>query len=119
MTALEFIGIAQAKAAQTKLNEARELLQRPSPLSLDSCRSLLSEVNHILEGLTAADPSERTPEFFDHLREARETAQVLTGQIQHGSRFCLGWLQVRMGVGYTEQGKPIMLESTKGRSFEL
>jgi|HubBroStandDraft_6_1064221.scaffolds.fasta_scaffold152992_3 hypothetical protein len=126
MTALEFIGIARAKAAHAKLREASELLLRPCPATLaDSC-SLLSEVTDILEELMAANAREKSgelsPEFAKSLLPIRQAAQELQVQIEHGSRFCLGWLQMRMGVGYTQGGAPIMLESRvesgKGRSFE-
>jgi hypothetical protein len=122
MTALEFIGIARAKAAHAKLREASELLLRPSPATLGDCCALLSEVTGILEELMAAGTSELSPEFSKSLLPIRQAAQELQTQIQHGSRFCLGWLQVRMGVGYTQGGAPIMLEtrseSGKGRSFD-
>jgi hypothetical protein len=125
MTALEFIGTARAKAAHAKLREASELLLRPNPTTLDDCCALLSEVTGILEELMAANPREKpgepSPEFSNSLVSIRQAAQELQAQIQHGSRFCLGWLQVRMGVGYTQGGAPIMRASTSepGKSFEL
>jgi hypothetical protein len=142
MTALEFIGIAQARVAQNKLGEVRELLLRPNPVALESCHSLLGEVACIMEELIAADSvknnagnnSERTPEFYNSVREIQQAAGELQVQIQHGTRFCLGWLQTRLGVGYTDQGTPVMLGSMlgsgpgsmpglpgagQGRSFEL
>jgi len=114
MTALEFIGIAQARVAQNKLGEVRELMLRPSPVALESCQSLLGEVAGILEELIAANATERTPEFYKSLREIEQVAEELQGQIQHGTRFCLGWLQTRLGVGYTDRGMPVMLEAISG-----
>jgi hypothetical protein len=122
MTALEFIGTARAKAAHAKLREASELLLRPNPTTLEDCCALLGEVTCILEELMAAGPSELSPEFLKSLLPIRQAAQELQAQIQHGSRFCLGWLQMHMGVGYTQGGAPIMLESMsesgKGRTFD-
>jgi hypothetical protein len=127
MTALEFIGIAQARVAQNKLAEVRELLLRPSPVALENCQSLLGEIAGILEELIAANSKERTPEFYKSVREILEATEELQEQIQHGTRFCLGWLQTRLGVGYTDRGVPVMLEAMsgsrpgggEGRSFEL
>jgi len=122
MTALEFIGIARAKAAHAKLREASDLLMRPNPTTLNDCCLLLNEVTGILEELMASGTSELSPEFSESLLPIRQAAQELQAQIQHGSRFCLGWLQIRMGVGYTRGGAPIMqesmAESREGRSFD-
>jgi hypothetical protein len=127
MTALESAAIAQAKAAQAKLGEARELLLQPNPGSLEQCRSHFGEVAQILEELIAAGKPGLTPELVDSVRQIRQAAREFQTQMEHGSRFCLGWLHMRMGVGYTKDGVPLMLESMVGsmpgsgerRSFEL
>jgi len=150
MTALEFIGLAQAKAADAKLREAGELLLRPSPATLQASCDLLGEVTQILEELMAANrlgqpldkrlekppanareqalgAAKLSPQFAQSLLPIRQAAEELQAQIEHGSRFCQGWLQTRRGVGYTANGAPVMLDaafgstqgSGEGRSFEL
>jgi len=122
MIAPESSGIAIALAL-TKLREARELLAHPTVDSVESCQAQFTEVARVLEELAAAGAGESTPELYNGLREIRQTAQALQTQIRHGSRFCLGWLQTRLGVGYNQQGVPVMAESRvvfgEGRSCEM
>jgi hypothetical protein len=122
MTALESIGTAQAH-----LGEAKQLLLQPTPAALDNCRAHFSEVVQILEELIAAGAGGLTPEVRNSVRQIQQAAQEVQAQIEHGSRFCLGFLQMRMGVGYNELGAPLMVESmtgsipgyAEGRSFDL
>lgn len=113
MTAFESIG-----NARTRIAEARELLVRPSAGSLDRCRELLGDVADILLTLIQEGPAGLTPEIIQVAREIQETAQQLQVQIEHGSRICRGWMQMRMSTGYSDRGVPILVE-TEGRSFEL
>ena len=118
MTALESIGIARSK-----ISEAKNLLLQPSAGSLDSCRTCLGDVAQILQELVIAQsgkdgPAGLTPDVIHSIRQIQLSARDLESQIQHGSRFCTGWLQMRLGMGYSDRGAPVMIE-TEGRSFEL
>jgi hypothetical protein len=113
MTAFESIGNARTRIAQ-----ARELLVRPSPGSLETCRELLGEVAQILQEVIAQGAIALTPEVIRSAQEIQWAAQELQSQIEHGSRFCLGWMQMRMSLGYSDTGVPILVE-TEGRSYEL
>ena len=126
MTALDTSRLSQVGLAQARLGEARQLLLQPTPASLESCRDHFGEVAQILEELIAVGPVGLTPEVIKSIRQIQRAAQDLQTQIEHGSRFCTGFLQMRMGVGYTDRGAPVMLESMRGsmgpgegRSFEL
>ncbi len=113
MTTLEVIGNARAK-----ISDARELLLKPNPGSLDGCRTSLGEVAQILQELVIAGPIGLTPDVIHSIRQIQVAARDLESQIQHGSRFCTGWLQMRLGMGYSDSGAPVMAE-TQGRWFEF
>lgn len=113
MTAFESIG-----NARTRIAEAREMLVRPTPGSLDRCRELLGDVADILLTLIQNGPAGLTPEIIEIAREIQQTASALEAQIEHGSRICLGWMQMHMSTGYSDRGVPILVE-TQRRSFEL
>ena len=121
MTALESIGNARTRIAQ-----ARELLLRPTPASLESCREILFDVAQILRemitdsmtGQLSESSGPLTPEVIEIAREIKQTVKELEARIAHGSRYCMGWMQMRMGIGYSDRGVPILVE-TEGRSFEL
>src|SRR5579863_4369513 len=108
-SAPEFIELALEK-----LSEARTLLAHPTADSLESCRAQMADVARMLEETIANGAGKSTPETFTGLREIRQSARELQAQIEHGSRFCRGWLQTRLGVGYTNQGVPVMSESGRG-----
>jgi len=105
-------------AAEARIAEARALLAKPTPESVENCRTALSDAANLLEKLIVAGVAGWTPEFIGSLRQLQTAAQMLDGQVRHGSRFCMGWLQSRMGTGYTERGTPVMIEHAEGQTFE-
>ncbi len=105
-------------AVDTRLAEAREFLAKPTAESLENCRSALGDAAGILENLIVAGIAGWTPEFVSSLRQLQFSARVLDAQVRHGSRFCMGWLQSRIGTGYAGDGTPVMMEHAEGQSFE-
>jgi hypothetical protein len=43
---------------------------------------------------------------------------MLKLQFEHGSNYCMGLLQTRIGTGYSAQGLPVLLPSEARSSFE-
>jgi hypothetical protein len=48
----------------------------------------------------------------------RQRAGLLKLQFEHGSNFCMGLLQIRMGTGYSAQGLPVLAPTEARSSFE-
>ena len=47
-----------------------------------------------------------------------QRAGLLKLQFEHGSNYCMGLLQVRMGTGYSAQGLPVLTPTEARSSFE-
>jgi len=43
---------------------------------------------------------------------------TLQAKFEHGSNYCMGLLQVRLGTGYSEQGRPVLLPTEARGTFE-
>ncbi len=52
------------------------------------------------------------------LQEIRRTAGTLQAQFEHGSNYCMGLLQVRLGTGYSEHGLPVLMPTEARGTFE-
>jgi hypothetical protein len=76
----------------------------------------------LLEKLSASLTDDRTPRLNSALREAvqeiQRTARELQPQFEHGSNFCMGLLQLRLGTGYSEYGLPVLMATEARGTFE-
>ena len=104
--------------AAAKLGEARQLLLDPRPASVDRCQSELQEVVAMLEALISKGALPSNPGVSSALLGIRRSAQALKLQIEVASNLCFGWIQLRLGAGYTAQGLPILIPRESGSSFE-
>src|SRR5882724_7185654 len=52
------------------------------------------------------------------LHEIRRMGGKLQVKFEHGSNYCMGLLQVRMGTGYSEQGLPVLMPTEARGTFE-
>jgi hypothetical protein len=112
--ALESVQLAQAK-----IRSVRDLLRTPSAATLDQCLDELGETARILEIIIKDAKYELTPEIVRACREIRDAARGLRLQIGYASQFWLGWMQMRLGSGYTSKGAPVLLENQARGSFEV
>jgi len=48
----------------------------------------------------------------------RYRAGMLKLQFEHGSNYCMGILQLRMGTGYSAEGRPVLIPTEARSSFE-
>jgi len=115
-------GLAAGRAAEAKLGEVRQLLLNPRAETLDRATTDLAEV---VAALTILVRSARqtgdqkwTPAALASFHGIRSAARGLRPQIEHASKYCLGWIQVRSGTGYTRQGFPVFVENEARSSFE-
>ncbi len=52
------------------------------------------------------------------LQEIRRTAGKLQAQFEHGSNYCMGLLQARLGTGYSAHGLPVLMPTEARGTFE-
>ena len=52
------------------------------------------------------------------LHEIRRMAGTLQAKFEHGSNYCMGLLQVRLGTGYSEHGLPVLIPTEARGTFE-
>jgi len=103
---------------ETRIREAQRLLLDPRPETLDRCESELKNVIQILEALVSKPCQEGNPAASIALHQIRNAARRLRLQIEHASNLHLGWMQLRSGSGYTNQGLPVFATVEEQSSFE-
>jgi len=52
------------------------------------------------------------------LEQIRRMGGTLQAKFEHGSNYCMGLLQVRLGTGYSEQGRPVLMPTEARGTFE-
>ena len=50
--------------------------------------------------------------------EIRRTAAKLHARFEHGSNYCMGLLQARLGTGYSAHGLPVLMPTEARGTFE-
>ena len=111
--------LAACRAAEANLAEVQRLLLNPTPETLDRARADLAGVVAVLNTLVNSIPrtgQKWPPAAVASFHQIRLAARGLRPQIEHASKFCLGWIQTRLGTGYTQQGSPVFVA---GRSQKL
>ncbi len=104
--------------AEAKLREVRQLLLDMRPEAVDRCQSELQQVIAVLEKLVSEGAFQPNPRASSALVRIRQSARMLKLQIEYASNLYLGWMQLRMGAGYTQQGRPLLVAREPGSSFE-
>jgi hypothetical protein len=106
------------RAAEEKLRQVQQLLLDPDPENLETGLTELSEVSATLETLISAGSQDWSPAMPAALRQLKRASDDLRTQIEHASHFWLGWLQLCLGIGYTEQGRPAFVDHEARSCFE-
>lgn len=106
------------QAIEQKIQAAQELIINPSPETMERCLAELSRVASILEGLATGNSRDWSPEVHASFHRVRAAARRLGLQIEHASNLWRGWIQLRMGTGYTRQGLPELTQGTSRSSVE-
>ena len=52
------------------------------------------------------------------LQEIRRMGGTLQAKFEHGSNYCMGLLQVRLGTGYSDRGLPVLMPTEARGTFE-
>lgn len=111
---------------ETVLRDVQQLALAPGTEMLTECETQLGTIAASLETLqqsmreygSASAPSQGNPAFRLSLEQIQRTAHLLKAQFEHGSNYCMGLLQLRLGTGYSEQGLPVLSPSQARSSFE-
>lgn len=72
----------------------------------------------LLESMTDERAPRRNPALRNVIQEIQRTAAGLQAQFEHGSNFCMGLLQLRLGAGYSEHGLPVLMATEARGTFE-
>jgi hypothetical protein len=106
------------QAIEEKIQAAQRLIIDPRPETMERCLAELSRVAAILEGLATGNSRDWNAEVQASFHRVRVAAQSLRVQIEHALNLWMGWIQLRMGTGYTRQGLPELAAGESGSSIE-
>jgi hypothetical protein len=110
--------LAACRGVEAKIDEIGRRLLDPRPEAIDRCQNELHEVAVVLRRLVAEGGFPRNSALSSTLSDIRRSAQTLKIQAECASNLCSGWLQLRLGSGYTKQGLPLLVRHESGSSFE-
>jgi hypothetical protein len=99
------------------IQAAQRLLLDPRAETLDRSESELTRVIQILEALVSKPSPERSPAASASLRQIKRAVRKLGIQVAHASNLHRGWAQLRLGIGYTNQGLPVFVTGEERNSF--
>jgi hypothetical protein len=109
---------ASIKDAETRIQRLGQMLLDARPESIERCQSELQQIVALLERLVSEGVHPSSPIASAALLRIRRSARLLKLQAEYASNLCLGWIQLRLGAGYTAQGAPLLVQSEAGRTFE-
>jgi hypothetical protein len=110
------------RAAEAKIQEAQRLLSVAGREGLDHALNLLDQAIALLEtvvslGPDSLGPRTGSPALLAAFHRIKRSARMVGLQTEFASNFWQGWLQRRVGTGYTEQGLPVFVDHG-AKSFE-
>jgi hypothetical protein len=108
--------------AENMLREIQSGELVPGTEMLAQWETDLGEVAALLEATHGSMTDEFKPRNNPAVRQAilriRQRTGLLKLQFEHGSNYCMGLLQIRMGSGYSAQGLPVLTPTEARSSFE-
>ena len=87
---------------------------------LGQAAALLEEIQESMKKVGGAEFSNPTGDSVIRpaLQEIRRATATLQAQFEHGSNYCMGLLQARLGTGYSEHGLPVLMPTEARGTFE-
>ena len=108
--------------AENMLREIQSGELVPGTEMLAQWETELGQVAALLEATQDSMTEEFKPRNHPALRQIllgiRYRAGMLKLQFEHGSNYCMGLLQLRMGTGYSAEGLPVLIPTEARSSFE-
>jgi hypothetical protein len=122
MTPQQESALETCQHVHTILREAQQRVLVPGTEMLAQWETELGRAAALLEKLLESMTDERAPRRDPALQKAiqeiQRTADRLQAQFEHGSNFCMGLLQLRLGTGYSEHGLPVLMATQARGTFE-
>ncbi|MGD1090859.1 MAG: hypothetical protein ABSB35_02575 [Bryobacteraceae bacterium] len=106
-------------AAEARIQAVERLLLESRPGSLEQCETELREVAVILQRLVSEGKGHFSPETGAAFKRIKQATGRLQRQVEHASNLWTGWLQLRLGTGYTDRGRPVFSGREPGTTFEV
>lgn len=103
------------------LREVEQAVLIPGTDMMAQWETELCQAAALLEGMhksmrNGALPSDAA--IRPALQQIRRIGGTLHAQFEHGSNYCMGLLQGRLGTGYSEQGRPVLMPTEARGTFE-
>jgi hypothetical protein len=105
----------------TILGEVEQAVLIPGTDMLAQWETDLGQAAALLEGIHESMKNGLHPgdsAIRPALQQIRRMGGTLQAKFAHGSNYCMGLLQVRMGTGYSEQGLPVLMPTEARGTFE-
>ena len=122
MTPQQESALEACQQVNTILREAQQGVLVPGTDMLAQWETELGRAAALLEELQQSmmehGVPRRNPALRKAIQEIQRTADRLQVQFEHGSNFCMGFLQFRLGTGYSEQGLPVLMPTKARGTFE-
>ena len=108
--------------AENVLREVQSSELVPGTDMLAQWETELGQVAALLEAAHGSMTDEFKPRNNPALRQVllgiQYQAAMLKIQCEHGSNYCMGLLQARLGTGYSEHGLPVLMPTESRGTFE-
>lgn len=108
----------RCQAAEHALAKAGDLLLQPTPSAMEDCLQALTQVLEILESLAGVTAFSCDPAIPLAAHRLQAGARLLAIRLEHASNLLRGWMQLRLGEGYTRRGAPRFAEVDAMRHLE-
>ena len=122
MTPQQESALEVCQRAESMLREIQSGELVPGTEMLAQWETELGQVAALLEATRDSTTEESKPRNNPALRQVllgiRYRAGLLKLQFEHGSNYCMGLLQIRMGTGYSAEGLPVLIPTEARSSFE-
>ena len=122
MTSSQESALEICQRAENMLREIQSGELVPGTEMLAQWETELGQVAGLLESTHNSFAGESKPGSNQELRQIllgiRYRAGILKLQFEHGSNYCMGLLQIRMGTGYSAEGRPVLIPTEARSSFE-
>jgi hypothetical protein len=118
--------LAECQRLETMLREVQQRTLVARPEILGESENELAEIAILLETLHQSTLEHAVPSVLlrgnpavrQVLQQIQRVARQLKIQLEHGSNYCAGLLQIRLGTGYSEHGQAVLAPSQARSSFE-
>ena len=110
--------LLQQEPALEVCQRAENMLREVQGRELVPGTDMLAQWETELGKVTEESKPRNNPALREVLMGIRQRAGLLKIQFEHGSNYCMGLLQARLGTGYSEHGLPVLMPTEARGTFE-